>query len=64
MKKYFISRCIVPPFLTLALDGGEWPVSHPGSFIPGVRANGSLWIRDWVDSTDSLDAVEKVKISF
>jgi hypothetical protein len=31
------SRGIAPPFLTSALDGGEWPASHPGHFTPGER---------------------------
>jgi hypothetical protein len=26
---------IVPPFLTSALDGGEWSASRPGRFTPG-----------------------------
>jgi hypothetical protein len=26
---------IAPPFLTSALDEGEWSVSRPGLFIPG-----------------------------
>jgi hypothetical protein len=63
MKKYLISRCVVPPYLILALDGGEWPVSHPGCFTPGLRANGYHWIRGWVGPTDGLDAVEKTIIS-
>jgi len=28
-------------FLTSALDGGEWPVSHPGRFTLGKRAPGT-----------------------
>jgi hypothetical protein len=63
MKNYFISRCIYLPFLTSALDRGEWPVSHPGRFIPGERANGFHCIRGWVDPTDGLDVVEKTKNS-
>jgi hypothetical protein len=50
---------IVPPFLTLALDGGEWSASCPGRFIPGEIAPGTHWI-DWVGPRASLDAVEKV----
>jgi len=26
------------PFLTLALDGGEWSASHPSCFTPRERA--------------------------
>jgi hypothetical protein len=29
------NRGIAPPFLTSALDGGEWSASLPGRFIPG-----------------------------
>jgi hypothetical protein len=35
MKKYGGSGCIAPPFLTFALEGGEWSASHPGYFTPG-----------------------------
>jgi hypothetical protein len=63
MKKYFISRYVVPPFLAWALDGDEWPISDSGRFIPGERANGSLWIRGWVGPPDGLDTVEKNKTS-
>jgi hypothetical protein len=28
-------RGIAPPFLILALDGGQWSVSCPGRFTPG-----------------------------
>jgi hypothetical protein len=39
---------IVPPFLTSALDGGEWPASGPRSFTPGERATVTHWIGGWV----------------
>jgi hypothetical protein len=52
----------VPPFLTLALDGGEWPASHPGCFTAGERAPGTHWIGGWVGPRASLEAVEKRKI--
>jgi hypothetical protein len=29
---------IAPPFLTSALDGGEWDIFTPGLFTPGERA--------------------------
>jgi hypothetical protein len=38
MKMYGGSGDIALPFLTLALDGGEWSASHPGSCIPSGRA--------------------------
>jgi hypothetical protein len=49
---------IVPPFLTLALDGGKWSASHPGRFTPGEIAAGSHWIGGWVGPRAGLDAVE------
>jgi hypothetical protein len=52
------SRGTTPPFLTLALDVGEWSASCPGYFIPGDH-----WIGGWVGPRVSLDAVEKRKIS-
>jgi hypothetical protein len=35
--------------LTVAQNegGGEQSTSHPGGFIPGERARGTLWIRGW-----------------
>jgi hypothetical protein len=50
-----------PPFLTSALDGGEWSASRPGLFIPGERAPGTHWIGGWVDPRAGLDDVEKRK---
>jgi hypothetical protein len=31
---------IAPPFLTSALDGGEWSASRPCRFTPGERSDG------------------------
>jgi hypothetical protein len=36
---------VTPPFLTSALDGGEWSDSRPCLFAPGEIAPGSHWIR-------------------
>jgi hypothetical protein len=52
---------IAPPFLTSALDGGEWPVSNPDRFTPRKMAPGPHWIGGWVGLRDSLDAVKKRK---
>jgi hypothetical protein len=38
MEDVWRSGDIVPPFLTAALDGGEWLASRPGRFIPKERA--------------------------
>jgi hypothetical protein len=49
---------IAPPFLTSALDGGEWSASRPGSFTTGERSPDTHWIGGWVDPRDGLDAVK------
>jgi hypothetical protein len=33
---------VAAPFLTLALEGGDWSDSCPGSFTLGERAPGTL----------------------
>jgi hypothetical protein len=53
---------IAPPFLTSALDGGEWSASRPGHFTPGEIATDTHWIGGWVDRRVGLDAVENRKI--
>jgi hypothetical protein len=45
---------IAPPFLTSALDGGEWS---------GGRSPEYHWIGGWVGSRAGLDAAEKREIS-
>jgi hypothetical protein len=54
---------IAPPFLTSALDGGEWSASRPGRFTPKKKVTGGHWIGGWVGPRAVLDAVEKKKIS-
>jgi hypothetical protein len=49
-------------FLTSALDGGEWPASRPGRFIPGKRTPSIHWIGGWVGPRTDLDDMEKRKI--
>jgi hypothetical protein len=51
-----------PPFLTSALDGGEWLASRTSRFTPAERVPGTHWIGGWVGSWSGLDAVEKTKI--
>jgi hypothetical protein len=53
---------IAPPFLTSALDGGEWSASFPGRFTPGETAPGTHWTGGSVGPRTGLDA-EKRKIS-
>jgi hypothetical protein len=40
---------IAPPFLTSALDEGEWSASRSCRFTPGERALGTHYIGGWVD---------------
>jgi hypothetical protein len=49
------------PFLTLALDGGEWSPSHTGRFEPRERAPGTHLIGGWVGPRAGLEAVVKRK---
>jgi hypothetical protein len=50
-----------PPFLTSALDGGEWSASHPCRFTPEERTPSTHWIAGLVGSRTSLDDMEKRK---
>jgi hypothetical protein len=50
---------IVPPFLTSALDGGEWSASHLGCFSPGTHCVGG-----WMGPRAGPDVAEKRKISW
>jgi hypothetical protein len=45
------------PFLTSALDGGEWSYSRPGRFTSRVRVPGSHWVVGFVGPRVGLDAV-------
>jgi len=40
------------PFLTSAVQRGEWLVSHTGCFTPAERAVGTFWIEEQVRSRD------------
>jgi hypothetical protein len=46
------------PFLTSALDEGEWSASRPGRFTTGEIAPGTHWIEGWVSPRAALEAVE------
>jgi hypothetical protein len=48
------SEGISPPFLTSALDGGEWSVSHPCRFTPEEGANGTHFIGNRVNPRAGL----------
>jgi hypothetical protein len=52
----------VLPFLTSALDEGEWSALRPGRFTPREIAPRIHWIGGWVGPRVGLDAVKKRKI--
>jgi hypothetical protein len=55
---------IAPPFLTSALDGGEWSTSHPCCFTPGETALGTHCVGGWVGRRAGLDTRKKRRISY
>jgi hypothetical protein len=59
MKACGGSGGIVPPFLTSALDVGEWFASHSDCFTHGEIAPGTQLIEGWVGLSVGLDPVEK-----
>jgi hypothetical protein len=52
---------IAAPFLSSALDGGDWSASCPSCFTFRQRAHANNWIGGWVGSRPSLTTVEKRK---
>jgi hypothetical protein len=52
---------MAPPFLTLALVGGQWSALRPCLFTPGEIAPGTHWIGGWLGLRAGLDAVKKKK---
>jgi hypothetical protein len=53
---------IAAHILNSALYGGEWLASRPCRFTPGEKAQGTHWIKGWVDLKADLDTVEKRKV--
>jgi hypothetical protein len=53
---------IAPPFLPLALDGGEWSSSCLSHFTHREIDPNTNWIGGWVGLRAGLDALEKIKI--
>jgi hypothetical protein len=49
--------------LNLALDGGEWSVSHPCRFTPGETASGTDCIGGWVGPRAGMGFMENIEIS-
>jgi hypothetical protein len=54
MKMYAELGVWLHAFLTLALDGGEWSVSSPGSFTPRDGASGIHWSDRKIEGRKSL----------
>jgi hypothetical protein len=59
MKTYRGNGGIVPPFLSSALDEGEWSDSRPGRFTSGEGAPCTHWRGGLVSLRAGLDDVEK-----
>jgi hypothetical protein len=55
---------IVPPFLTSALDEGEWSASRPYRFTSGETAPSTHYIGSLVGLGAGLHVMEKREISF
>jgi hypothetical protein len=58
MMRVWWSEDIAPPFLTSALNGGEWSASRRVQYSPGEKAPATHRIGGWVDPRLGVDAVE------
>lgn len=63
-KDVWWSQGIVPPFLILAMDGGDWSPSCPSCFTPGERVPGTHLTGHCVSLRAGLDDVEERKLLF
>jgi hypothetical protein len=63
MKPYVGVESYLSAFLTSVLDGGEWSASHSGPLPPMQETSALHWVGGWVGRRDTLDDVEKRKIS-
>jgi hypothetical protein len=61
MMTYFGVKLKLHAFLSLTLDGCEWPTPRSGLFNFGERAPGTDLIGDWMVPRLGLDAVAKRK---
>jgi hypothetical protein len=62
MKRYGGVEVIVPPFITSALDGGEWSASCPCHFTPGEAAPSKRCRREtFIASTDPFNFCDGTK---
>jgi hypothetical protein len=55
----FTSTPHMSTFLTSALHGGGWSVSHSGHFTPGESTSSTPWIGGCMGSRARLDEVAK-----
>jgi hypothetical protein len=62
MKDIWGSGIIGPPFLNLALDGGEFSASRSRHFNPEEIGRGTHRIRSWVSISNGMNSVENKKI--
>jgi hypothetical protein len=51
-----------PPFLTSAIDGGEWSASRSCRFNPGEMVPVTHCIGGWVGPRTGMDSLEKRKL--
>jgi hypothetical protein len=50
---------MAPPFLTSALDGGEWLDSLPGPLYPRINSHRVRFIGNWMGPEARLGVMEK-----
>jgi hypothetical protein len=62
MKTYGRVMAKLHAFLTLLLDGSEWPASCPSHFTSGKTALGTHQVGGWVGYRVGLDIVVKRKL--
>jgi hypothetical protein len=64
-RRHMGNGSIAPPFLTSALDGGEWSASRPCRFTHRERAPRTHWIGGWVGPQNRSERYgEEKKISY
>jgi hypothetical protein len=59
MKAYWGVDAYIHIFLILALVGGKWSASRPGSFPPGETTPDTHQIGGWVGPRAGLGDIEK-----
>jgi hypothetical protein len=54
---------MVPPFLTLTLDRGDWSISRPDCLTPEERTSCILCVGDWLGFRAVFSVAKQTKIS-